>query len=85
MQYVRWVRALISDERGWSPSWHQSVLDGLRQRAPITLEVLFNLNGVGRWAVGAIVETDVPVTVGWIGSAPVPRPATMFCTDRRSP
>lgn len=40
VQYVRWVRELISDEWGWSPTWRQSVLDGLRQRAPVTLEVV---------------------------------------------
>jgi peptide/nickel transport system permease protein len=40
VQYVRWIRELITDEWGWSPAWRQSVLDGLRQRAPVTLEVV---------------------------------------------
>lgn len=40
VQYVRWMRELVTEEWGYSPSWRQSVLDGLRQRAPVTLEVV---------------------------------------------
>jgi len=31
----------------------------------VVVEVLFSLNGVGRWAIRAIAETDVPVAVGF--------------------
>jgi peptide/nickel transport system permease protein len=39
-QYTRWVRELIRGDWGYSPSWRQPVLEGLRQRAPATVELL---------------------------------------------
>jgi len=44
IQYVNWLRNLIQGQWGYSPHWQQSVLEGLRQRAPATIElVLFAL------------------------------------------
>jgi peptide/nickel transport system permease protein len=31
----------------------------------IVVESIFNLNGVGRWAIKAILGTDIPVAVGF--------------------
>lgn len=39
VQYVKWMRSLLEGEWGYSPSWRQSVLDGLRRRAPVTIEL----------------------------------------------
>ena len=39
VQYVRWLRDLATGEWGFSPTWRQPVLEGLRQRAPATLEL----------------------------------------------
>jgi peptide/nickel transport system permease protein len=40
VQYIRWMRELATSEWGYSPVWRESVLDGLRRRAPITLELV---------------------------------------------
>jgi peptide/nickel transport system permease protein len=39
IQYVRWLESLIEGGWGYSPTWRQTVLEGLRQRAPATLEL----------------------------------------------
>jgi peptide/nickel transport system permease protein len=39
VQYARWLGNLLAGDWGYSPSWKQPVLDGLRQRAPATLEL----------------------------------------------
>jgi len=39
VQYVRWMRELLAGGWGYSPTWRQSVLQGIRQRLPATLEL----------------------------------------------
>lgn len=39
VQYARWMGELIGGGWGYSPTWRQSVLEGIRQRAPATLEL----------------------------------------------
>jgi peptide/nickel transport system permease protein len=39
VQYANWIRNLVSGEWGYSPTWRQSVLEGLRDRAPATIEL----------------------------------------------
>jgi len=39
VQYANWLRNLFIGQWGFSPTWRQSVLEGLRQRAPATLEL----------------------------------------------
>lgn len=39
VQYARWMEELITGGWGYSPTWRQSVLEGIRQRAPVTLEL----------------------------------------------
>jgi len=39
VQYVRWMRELLSNGWGYSPTWRQSVLEGIRHRLPATLEL----------------------------------------------
>jgi peptide/nickel transport system permease protein len=39
VQYTRWLRELVTGSWGYSPTWRQPVLDGIRQRAPATLEL----------------------------------------------
>lgn len=39
-QYIRWVTNLVRGDWGYSPSWRQTVLEGLLQRAPATVELL---------------------------------------------
>ncbi|NLF00256.1 MAG: ABC transporter permease [Anaerolineales bacterium] len=39
VQYVSWLRNLVSGEWGYSPTWRQPVLDGLLQRAPASAEL----------------------------------------------
>jgi peptide/nickel transport system permease protein len=39
VQYVNWLRNLISGDWGYSPTWRQPVLDGLLRRTPATLEL----------------------------------------------
>jgi peptide/nickel transport system permease protein len=39
VQYARWMGNLLSGDWGYSPTWKQPVLEGLRQRAPATLEL----------------------------------------------
>jgi peptide/nickel transport system permease protein len=39
VQYVSWLRELATGSWGYSPAWRQPVLDGIRQRAPATLEL----------------------------------------------
>jgi peptide/nickel transport system permease protein len=39
VQYVRWMRELLASDWGYSATWHQSVLQGIRQRLPATLEL----------------------------------------------
>jgi ABC-type dipeptide/oligopeptide/nickel transport system permease component len=39
VQYVNWLRDLATGSWGYSPAWRQPVLDGIRQRAPATLEL----------------------------------------------
>jgi peptide/nickel transport system permease protein len=31
----------------------------------IVVEVLFNFNGVGRWAITAVLQSDLPVAIGF--------------------
>jgi ABC-type dipeptide/oligopeptide/nickel transport system permease component len=38
-QYLDWLGNLVSGQWGFSPSWRESVLDGLARRAPVTLEL----------------------------------------------
>jgi peptide/nickel transport system permease protein len=39
VQYVRWLRHLVTGQWGYSPTWQQPVLEGLLQRAPATAEL----------------------------------------------
>ncbi len=39
VQYMSWIENLVSGQWGYSPMWREPVLDGLRQRAPATLEL----------------------------------------------
>jgi peptide/nickel transport system permease protein len=39
VQYARWMEELITGGWGYSPTWRQSVLEGIRQRMPATLEL----------------------------------------------
>jgi peptide/nickel transport system permease protein len=39
VQYARWVRELLTSGGGYSPTWRQSVLEGIRQRVPATVEL----------------------------------------------
>ncbi|MGB9300559.1 MAG: ABC transporter permease, partial [Anaerolineae bacterium] len=40
VQYVSWLRLLLTGSWGYSPAWQQPVLEGLLQRAPATAELL---------------------------------------------
>lgn len=45
VQYVDWLADLFSGQWGYSPTWRQPVLEGVRQRLPATLELtLFALS-----------------------------------------
>ena len=39
VQYGFWLRSLVDGGWGYSPTWRQSVLEGLLQRAPATIEL----------------------------------------------
>lgn len=39
VQYARWLEDMVEGGWGWSPTWRQTVLEGLKQRAPATLEL----------------------------------------------
>lgn len=39
VQYTKWVRNLAKGDWGYSPTWRQPVLEGLKQRIPATLEL----------------------------------------------
>jgi peptide/nickel transport system permease protein len=39
VQYVTWLRGLVTGEWGFSPSWNQPVLEGLVQRTPASTEL----------------------------------------------
>jgi peptide/nickel transport system permease protein len=39
VQYGFWLRSLVHGGWGYSPTWRQSVLEGLLQRAPATIEL----------------------------------------------
>ncbi len=39
VQYVNWIQNLVRGEWGYSPTWRQPVLEGLVQRAPVTVEL----------------------------------------------
>jgi peptide/nickel transport system permease protein len=39
VQYVRWLEELVMAGGGYSPTWRQSVLEGIQQRVPATLEL----------------------------------------------
>ena len=39
VQYVKWLRHLVTGQWGYSPAWQQPVLEGLLQRAPATAEL----------------------------------------------
>jgi ABC-type dipeptide/oligopeptide/nickel transport system permease component len=39
VQYINWLRNLAKGQWGYSPTWNQSVLKGLLQRAPATAEL----------------------------------------------
>jgi len=39
IQYVNWMRNLVQGQWGYSPTWGQPVLEGLRHRAPATIEL----------------------------------------------
>jgi peptide/nickel transport system permease protein len=41
VQYVNWMRNLVTGEWGYSPTWQQPVLEGLLQRVPATAELAF--------------------------------------------
>lgn len=41
IQYTRWLQHLIQGDWGYSPTWRQPVLEGLRERVPATLELTF--------------------------------------------
>jgi peptide/nickel transport system permease protein len=39
VQYGVWMKALVTGGWGYSPSWRQTVLEGIRQRLPASLEL----------------------------------------------
>lgn len=39
IQYINWVQNLFAGEWGYSPTWHQPVLEGIKDRAPATIEL----------------------------------------------
>ncbi|MGD9147396.1 MAG: ABC transporter permease [Anaerolineae bacterium] len=39
VQYVNWMKELVSGRWGYSPSWREFVLDGILRRAPATIEL----------------------------------------------
>jgi peptide/nickel transport system permease protein len=39
VQYARWLENMVQGGWGYSPTWRQTVLEGLKQRAPATLEL----------------------------------------------
>lgn len=39
IQYINWVQNLFEGEWGYSPTWHQPVLEGIKVRAPATIEL----------------------------------------------
>ena len=39
VQYVRWMQELLSGGWGYSPTWRQTVFEGIRRRLPATLEL----------------------------------------------
>ena len=39
VQYVKWLGDLTADEWGFSPTWRETVLQGIRNRAPASLEL----------------------------------------------
>lgn len=39
IQYLNWIRNLVQGQWGYSPTWRQSVLEGLRRHAPATIEL----------------------------------------------
>ncbi len=39
VQYASWLQGLAVGDWGYSPSWRQPVLEGIRQRAPATIEL----------------------------------------------
>ena len=39
VQYVRWLEQMATGGWGYSPTWRQTVLEGIRQRLPATLEL----------------------------------------------
>jgi peptide/nickel transport system permease protein len=41
VQYANWMKELVTGEWGYSPTWRESVLAGMRRRAPATLELTF--------------------------------------------
>jgi peptide/nickel transport system permease protein len=41
VQYVNWLQQLFVGEWGYSPTWRQSVLEGIRQRSAATTELIF--------------------------------------------
>jgi peptide/nickel transport system permease protein len=40
VQYENWIKKLVTGDWGYSPAWRQPVAEGIRQRAPATLELL---------------------------------------------
>ncbi|MGD9050008.1 MAG: ABC transporter permease subunit, partial [Anaerolineae bacterium] len=47
----------------------------------VVIEVIFNYNGVGRWAVRAILASDVPVAVGFALFASIITVLTSLLSD----
>jgi peptide/nickel transport system permease protein len=47
----------------------------------VVIEVIFNYNGVGRWAVKAILQSDVPVAVGFALFASIITVLTSLISD----
>jgi peptide/nickel transport system permease protein len=41
VQYVNWIRNLVTGRWGYSPTWQQPVLESLLQRVPVTAELAF--------------------------------------------
>lgn len=39
VQYINWIRNLVTGKWGYSPTWQQPVLEGLLQRVPVTAEL----------------------------------------------
>jgi len=44
VQYLKWLTRFFQGDWGYSPAWHQTVLEGFKNRAPATIELtLFSI------------------------------------------